>query len=327
MEQRLEWFGTLRARLGATPTPDSLIYATGGLAVGRIKTSGSVSGSSLGLTDGVTQGVAIDVDADGNPIEVPVDVPIVIASADPTSTTFFSQKTKAGLDGWRRRGGSSRRQLDRQGRVPLPGFWQRLDHRGPADEFDPTRHHLQFPRHGKSRARRPQLQIRSERSALRCTSGRKWAHGVQGADPLGVDLGRLLCRRHHRLRLGQIQHGHGVQRSRQRGPAVCHQRVPQARGRHRRCARRLQLGCRQYPGRRGSGSQLCRPARANASQLPRRSLQSGACRNCRRPVGAGDLRARPEIGVVRDVARATGCNGYPRCSCLCHRRSRGRARS
>ena len=96
MEQRLEWFGTLRARLGATPTPESLIYATGGLAVGRIKTSGSVSGSSLGLTDGVTQGVAIDVDADGNPIEVPVDVPIVIASADPTSTTFFSQKTKAG---------------------------------------------------------------------------------------------------------------------------------------------------------------------------------------------------------------------------------------
>ena len=96
MEQRLEWFGTLRARLGATPTPDSLIYATGGLAVGRIKTSGTVSGSSLGLTDGVTQGVAIDVDADGNPIEVPVDVPIVIASADPTSTTFFSQKTKAG---------------------------------------------------------------------------------------------------------------------------------------------------------------------------------------------------------------------------------------
>ena len=96
MEQRLEWFGTLRARLGATPTPDSLIYATGGLAVGRIKTSGTVSGSSLGLTDGVTQGVAIDVDADGNPIEVPVDVPIVIASANPTSTTFFSQKTKAG---------------------------------------------------------------------------------------------------------------------------------------------------------------------------------------------------------------------------------------
>jgi outer membrane immunogenic protein len=104
MEQRLEWFGTLRARLGATPTPESLIYATGGLAVGRIKTSGTISGSSLGLTEGViqgvTQGTAMDVDADGNPIEVPIDVPIdiptVTASANSASTTFFSQKTKAG---------------------------------------------------------------------------------------------------------------------------------------------------------------------------------------------------------------------------------------
>ena len=88
MEQRLEWFGTLRARLGATPTPESLIYATGGLAVGRIKTSGTIGGSSLSLVDDV----AIDVDADGNPIEVP----IVVASANPTASTFFSQKTKAG---------------------------------------------------------------------------------------------------------------------------------------------------------------------------------------------------------------------------------------
>jgi outer membrane immunogenic protein len=104
MEQRLEWFGTLRARLGATPTPESLIYATGGLAVGRIKTSGTISGSSLGLTEGViqgvTQGTAMDVDADGNPIEVPVDVPIdiptVTASANSASSTYLSQKTKAG---------------------------------------------------------------------------------------------------------------------------------------------------------------------------------------------------------------------------------------
>ncbi|HEU0058246.1 MAG TPA: outer membrane beta-barrel protein, partial [Hyphomicrobiaceae bacterium] len=104
MEQRLEWFGTLRGRLGVTPTPGSLVYATGGLAVGRIKTSGAISGSSLGLTEGVIegveQGVAFDVDADGNPIEVPVEVPvetpIVIASANPTSATFFNQRTKAG---------------------------------------------------------------------------------------------------------------------------------------------------------------------------------------------------------------------------------------
>ncbi|MGA7487943.1 MAG: TonB-dependent receptor, partial [Xanthobacteraceae bacterium] len=96
MEQRLEWFGTLRGRLGVTPTPGSLLYATGGLAVGRIKTSGTISGSSLGLTPDVTEGVVVDVDEDGNPIEIPVEVPIVVASADPTSTTFFNQTTKLG---------------------------------------------------------------------------------------------------------------------------------------------------------------------------------------------------------------------------------------
>src|SRR6266404_2476619 len=55
MEQKLEWFGTLRGRLGVTPTPESLLFATGGLAVGRIKTSGSVTGSSLMLTPGITK--------------------------------------------------------------------------------------------------------------------------------------------------------------------------------------------------------------------------------------------------------------------------------
>jgi outer membrane immunogenic protein len=88
MEQRLEWFATVRGRLGVTPTPGSLIYGTGGLAVGRIKTSGTIAGSSLTLTDDVIP----DVDADGNPIEIPV----TIASADPTATTFFSQQTKLG---------------------------------------------------------------------------------------------------------------------------------------------------------------------------------------------------------------------------------------
>jgi iron complex outermembrane receptor protein len=88
MEQRLEWFGTVRGRLGVTPTPGSLVYGTGGLAIGRIKTSGTIGGSSLTLTEDVIP----DVDPDGNPIEIPV----VIASADPTATTFFSQKTKLG---------------------------------------------------------------------------------------------------------------------------------------------------------------------------------------------------------------------------------------
>src|SRR5262249_1175555 len=57
MGQRLEWFRTLRARLGATLTPDFMVYATGGVAVGRIKTAGTISGSSLTVTQGVTPGV------------------------------------------------------------------------------------------------------------------------------------------------------------------------------------------------------------------------------------------------------------------------------
>jgi opacity protein-like surface antigen len=72
MEQRLEWFGMVRGRFGVTPTPGSLVYATGGFAVGRIKTSGAISGSSLNVTEDVIP----DVDPDGNPIEIPV----VIAS-------------------------------------------------------------------------------------------------------------------------------------------------------------------------------------------------------------------------------------------------------
>jgi outer membrane immunogenic protein len=96
MEQRLEWFSTVRGRLGVTPTPSSLIYATGGLAIGRIKTSGTISGSSLGLTEEITEGVVVEIDEEGNPIELPVEVPVVVASANPTGTTFFSQQTKLG---------------------------------------------------------------------------------------------------------------------------------------------------------------------------------------------------------------------------------------
>jgi outer membrane immunogenic protein len=38
-EQKLSWFGTLRGRLGATVTPDLLLYATGGLAYGHVDAS------------------------------------------------------------------------------------------------------------------------------------------------------------------------------------------------------------------------------------------------------------------------------------------------
>jgi outer membrane immunogenic protein len=38
-EQKLSWFGTARGRLGATVTPDLLLYATGGLAYGHVDAS------------------------------------------------------------------------------------------------------------------------------------------------------------------------------------------------------------------------------------------------------------------------------------------------
>ncbi|MFL6821988.1 MAG: outer membrane protein, partial [Xanthobacteraceae bacterium] len=105
MAQKLEWFGTLRGRLGVTPTPESLLYATGGLAVGRIKTSGTITGSSLTLTPGVIEGVTEvlvpDVDPDGNPIEVPIEVPVeiptVTAGTSPATSSFVSHTTKAGF--------------------------------------------------------------------------------------------------------------------------------------------------------------------------------------------------------------------------------------
>ena len=50
--QKLEWFATLRGRLGATVTPGAVAYVTGGLAVGEVMTAGTVFG----------------FDGDGNPV-------------------------------------------------------------------------------------------------------------------------------------------------------------------------------------------------------------------------------------------------------------------
>jgi hypothetical protein len=50
--QKLEWFATLRARLGVAVTPDAIAYVTGGAAVGEVMTAGTVFG----------------FDADGDPI-------------------------------------------------------------------------------------------------------------------------------------------------------------------------------------------------------------------------------------------------------------------
>src|SRR5262245_13372640 len=70
--QKLDWFATVRGRLGAIVTPDTLMYLTGGLAVAEIKTAGTVAGFSS------------SVDDNGN----------VIATA--VGLGFYDHRTKAG---------------------------------------------------------------------------------------------------------------------------------------------------------------------------------------------------------------------------------------
>ncbi|WP_273725136.1 outer membrane protein [Brucella gallinifaecis] len=40
MKTKIEWFGTIRPRLGFTPSDRLLVYATGGVAYGKVKSSG-----------------------------------------------------------------------------------------------------------------------------------------------------------------------------------------------------------------------------------------------------------------------------------------------
>ena len=47
LNQKLEWFGTFRGRVGATLTPTILGYVTGGLAYGEVSTTGTVSGINV----------------------------------------------------------------------------------------------------------------------------------------------------------------------------------------------------------------------------------------------------------------------------------------
>ncbi|MCP3409969.1 outer membrane protein [Bradyrhizobium sp. CCGB01] len=44
IDQHLQWFGTLRGRVGILATPKVLFYGTGGLAFGEIKTTGTMTG-------------------------------------------------------------------------------------------------------------------------------------------------------------------------------------------------------------------------------------------------------------------------------------------
>jgi outer membrane immunogenic protein len=46
LTQKLDWFGTARARAGILATPTLLLYGTGGFAYGEVKTGGSITASN-----------------------------------------------------------------------------------------------------------------------------------------------------------------------------------------------------------------------------------------------------------------------------------------
>jgi outer membrane immunogenic protein len=51
VEQKLPWFGTLRGRLGVTPSANWLLYATGGLAYGEVDTNATFT-AAVGFPGG-----------------------------------------------------------------------------------------------------------------------------------------------------------------------------------------------------------------------------------------------------------------------------------
>ena len=106
-DQKLEWFGTLRGRLGTTITPDALAYVTGGVAVGDIKSAGTIAG----------------FDAVGNPRQ----------------HRLQPSAHEGRLDDRRRPRGATGRQLDRQDRVPLHGLRLDRDVRRPSRRMLPSR--------------------------------------------------------------------------------------------------------------------------------------------------------------------------------------------
>lgn len=73
IDQSLQWFGTVRGRAGLLATPKWLLYVTGGLAFGEIKTTGTMTGFNLG-------GIAV-------------------ASVGSTSTTRAGWTVGAGVEG------------------------------------------------------------------------------------------------------------------------------------------------------------------------------------------------------------------------------------
>jgi outer membrane immunogenic protein len=54
LEQKIDWFGTVRGRVGVLVTPKVLLYATGGLAYGEVKSSETVAALLTGFSSSTT---------------------------------------------------------------------------------------------------------------------------------------------------------------------------------------------------------------------------------------------------------------------------------
>ena len=63
LAQKLDWFGTMRGRIGLAATPRVLLYGTGGLAYGHVSTSGSISATNVGGFPGADGGTFTPVAA------------------------------------------------------------------------------------------------------------------------------------------------------------------------------------------------------------------------------------------------------------------------
>jgi outer membrane immunogenic protein len=71
MDQKIDWFGTVRARAGILASPRVLLYATGGLAYGDVRTSETIGLAGFGFSNtetrvGWTVGAGIEGAIGGN---------------------------------------------------------------------------------------------------------------------------------------------------------------------------------------------------------------------------------------------------------------------
>jgi outer membrane immunogenic protein len=63
LTQKLDWFGTVRGRVGYTVTPTILAYGTGGLAYGHVGTTDTISGVNITGTQGTNVSTSTPVGA------------------------------------------------------------------------------------------------------------------------------------------------------------------------------------------------------------------------------------------------------------------------